>query len=282
MIKTIKVGGFGGVAYLEGPDLMRAKGGKVQFSTKKPNVLVGPNGSGKSALMTTLALLTMSYFTGKSELSSKYLTAREADSWWTRLQSWGHEYAWLQGVEVGWDIAPAVYYRPEHIPGNEVDPTHAMLMGYFEEAKAYARMTDAKSCGQKSGALLERICTALRGQPATGYGMKPGDWSYGVEKRSPQRTGQWVGEDQYKAEVLKATYLRQGDAGSIVLMDEPERSLDGRAEMGLWKAIEAVNCSKVQVIVATHSVYPALHPDRFHVIEAEKGYLSSVKALLHS
>ena len=143
-------------------------------------------------------------------------------------------------------------------------------------------MTEDKSCGQKSVALLERIYAVLKGQEVPLFGLKADDWLYGTAKRDPKSPGQWVGEDEYKAEVLKERYLGEGQGRAIVLMDEPERSLDGRAEMSLWKLIEAADCSKVQVIVATHSVYPAMHPERFNIIESEKGYLESVRELLQS
>jgi predicted ATPase len=63
-------------------------------------------------------------------------------------------------------------------------------------------------------------------------------------------------------------------------MDEPEQSLDALAELVLWRQIAAADMSKMQVIVATHSLYPLMHPEKFNIIEAVPGYSESVMQLL--
>jgi predicted ATPase len=64
------------------------------------------------------------------------------------------------------------------------------------------------------------------------------------------------------------------------MMDEPEQSLDAKAEMLLWGQIAKADCDKVQVIVATHSLYPLMHPELFHLIEAVPGYAQEVRKLM--
>lgn len=66
----------------------------------------------------------------------------------------------------------------------------------------------------------------------------------------------------------------------LVIMDEPERSLDGLQEMKLWKAI--LDSKTTQVIVATHSIFPILHPTLFNLIETENGYIKRLQKALNT
>ena len=157
MLTKLRVDGFKAVAHLETSALMALKKKKLTFSTTKPNVLVGPNGSGKSALVSALALRHLAHFTAGSTFDTKYVLGSESRNYWTREREWGHDYAFLKGLECDTDNAPALYYRPSHVPGNENDITAAMMVGYFDEAKAYARLVENKSSGQQSQALLAQM-----------------------------------------------------------------------------------------------------------------------------
>jgi len=66
----------------------------------------------------------------------------------------------------------------------------------------------------------------------------------------------------------------------MILMDEPEQSLDVKAEAQLWSSLSKADCAKMQIIVATHSMYPLLHKDNFNLIEAEDGFVDEVLALM--
>jgi len=276
MITELSVKDFKGIAYLEASDLMRKYKKRLTFSTTQPNVLVGPNGVGKSAVMLTLALRFLAYFTGESTLDEKYLRDRDAEAWWSKEYRWS-EGEWLKGLKCNTDNGPALYYRPSHIPGNEVDVTHAMMMGYFEQAKAYGKLVDNKSSGQQSQAVLARILAALAGTNLpTDYRMV--NWEYGRDP-APEKSSN-RGYFEPMAEVLKKQYPRCANAVPLILMDEPEQSLDARAEGKLWAAIAQADCSRMQVIVATHSLYPLLHKDKFNIIEAEAGFISDVLELM--
>jgi energy-coupling factor transporter ATP-binding protein EcfA2 len=278
MITELTVKGFRGIAHLETSDLMRQHQGRLVFSTDKPNVLVGPNGAGKSAVMLTLALRFLAYFTGSSTLDEKYLRDRDADAWWDKSYTWGDKNLWLQGLSCTTDNGPALYYRPGHIPGNECDITHAMMMGYFEEAKAYAKLVDKKSSGQQSQAVLARILEVLAGTNLPDdYAML--NWSYGRTCRKQGEPAHF-GHFAPMAEVLKKHYPPCPGARPLILMDEPEQSLDARAEGRLWSAIAQADCSRMQVIVATHSLYPLLHKDKFNLIESEPGFVDDVLGLM--
>lgn len=278
MITELSVKGFRGIGHLETSDLMRRYQGRLVFSTDKPNVLVGPNGAGKSAVMLTLALRFLAYFTGVSTLDEKYLRDNDAEAWWDKEYTWGDKTQWLKGLACQTDNGPALYYRPGHIPGNEADITHAMMMGYFEEAKAYAKLVDKKSSGQQSQAVLARILEVLAGSNLpTDYAML--NWNYGRTCRA-EGEAKHFGHFAPMAEVLKKHYPPVSGAMPLILMDEPEQSLDARAEGRLWAAIAQADCSRMQVIVATHSLYPLLHKDKFNLIEAEPGFVDEVLALM--
>jgi len=283
MITKLLAAGFSGVPYLESSALMRKHKAGVAFSTDKPNVIVGPNGSGKSALMQSLALRFLAHFTGSSTFDDKYITSSEAKDWWSKDREWGYDHTWLKGLTCKTDNGPTVYYRPGHIPGNEPSITHAMMTGYFDESKAYARLVENKSSGEQSQAVMAGILSALsgKGMPSS-YGYK--NWRFGkepIDLRASNGNGWgYRGSTEYQAEALKTVYEHANGGLPLILMDEPEQSLDARAEATLWSAIAKAKCARVQVIVATHSLYPLLHRDKFHVIESETGFVDSVLALM--
>ena len=278
MISNLSVSGFKGVPYLETSSLMTLHANKLRFSKTKPNVLVGPNGSGKSALLQTLAIRFLAYFTGQSFLDDKFVLDGDAKAWWTREREWGNDYEWLKGLTCKTDNAPALYYRPGHIPGNETSITHAMMCGYFEEARAYGKLVDEKSSGQQSQAVMQPLLAALAGEGLPcAYGHK--NWRFGDEPRTFDYPRHGASYD-HQAEVLKALYRPEPSAIPLILLDEPEQSLDARAEARLWQAISQADGAKVQVIVATHSLYPLTHPKKFNIIETEAGFVNDVLALL--
>ncbi len=281
MLSLLSASNFKAMPWLERSQLLTTLGGSVRFSDKKPNVIVGPNGAGKSALLDALALRFLASQSGVSALDDKYLTGVDAKDLWSRSADWRQDWRYLEGLEVRTDNGPALYYRPNHIPGNESDVTHALMCGYEREARAFDALTREKSSGQKSQALLERLVQALRGEALPADYVEK-NWRFGRAARSREdiaRPG-WVGPWEYQAEVLKELVKDGAQGRPLVLMDEPEQSLDARAEVQLWKAIEAADCSRMQVIVATHSVYPLLHPGKFRIIEAVEGYARDVRALM--
>lgn len=270
---------FSAVPHLRGSLLWQQHAKKgLTFSSKKPNVIVGPNGSGKSALLTLLAMHTLTYLTGKTALDDGYTKGLDVDRWWSE-RTWANPAVYLPGAELESDNAPARYYRPGHIPGNDHSVTAAMMCGYSREAREYDAHVDARSAGQGCQARLTDLLHAL-----TAPDWKPSylhiNWSAGIEPRELSRSG-WVGPWDYRSEVLKARRDSVApDAVPVILMDEPEQSLDALAELQLWHAIQQTDCQGRQVIVATHSLYPFMHPESFNIIEAVPGYLLAVRQQL--
>lgn len=279
MLTTLTVKDFSAVPYLETSTLMQTHQGSVHFSKRKANVVVGPNGSGKSALLKALALYHLAFFTNQSTFDHHYVVGRDSEAWWTKKERWRHDYLWLDGLKVTGDDAPALYYRPAHLPGNETSVAHAMMTGYFEEARAYAELTEDKSSGQQAQALLHRLMRALQGvELPTTYRFAKA-WRFGREAREFEQPYQHSNYE-HQAEALKRKFLPAANGLPLVLMDEPEQSLDALAQASLWTTLARADTSKVQVIVATHSLYPLLHPEHFNLVETVPGYSQSVLAAL--
>jgi predicted ATP-dependent endonuclease of OLD family len=285
MILHVNASNFRTVAHLETSSLMQSHPKGISFSTTQPNVIVGPNGSGKSALLESLAIQTLSWFSGRSTLDDGYTVGRESDAMWHKERPYGSDFTFLKGLEITTDNAPALFYRPNHIPGNDDSVTAAMMCGYFEEAKAYGLKTRNKSSGQKSLAVLESVRDLLTAETPR-LAVHYNNWRAGKEHKdlSVREAGDWMNRPSdwnYRAEILKKSVADVApSAVPLVLMDEPEQSLDARAELALWREIERCHCAQLQVIVATHSLYPLLNPQAFHFIESEPGYIASVRALI--
>lgn len=284
-IRSIAFEGFTAVPWLSETPLAKNHRCRIDLSSTKPNVVVGPNASGKSALLTTLSLLTLSHFTGASEISTDYVSARHADAWWTKTRGWSSDFEWLQNLVIDGAAGPAFYYRPEHIPGNEKSVASAMMLGYFDQAKAYGALVKGKSDGQKSALLLDRCLRALGGSglPTLEVAEKGFRYAKPLEEMRQRNVHMWIGEDDRKGEAMRKRYLDpaaegfQGLTGRpLVMLDEPERSLDALAEAQLWAQIAAAHTQCVQVLVATHSLYPLLHPHKFHLIESTPGWRERV------
>lgn len=281
MIKNIRATVFSAVPYLESSLLMQAHPEGIVFSTDKPNVIVGPNGAGKSALLTALALHTLSFQAGVSAFDDNYTgRGRERDLYWSKEgYSWNREYTYLPGLTCDSDLGPAMYYRPGHIPGGESFIAAAMMSGYCEQARNYGELTRHKSSGQKSQAVLQKVEAVLAGDHSE-LGYQYMHWSFGKELKNLEAQ-RWSGDYEYHAETLKKLYgTIPAGAIPVLLLDEPEQSLDAKAEALLWKKIAEADMSRVQVIVATHSLYPLMHPEKFNLIEAVSGYAQEVQALL--
>jgi len=272
MIFNVKVEPtFKAVPYLPTTKLMQRFKNGLHFSTIKPNVIVGPNGSGKSALLKALALRTLSWFTGVSTLDHRYMSSIDARAWWSDAPNWWGTPLWLCGLHVYGDIGPAVYYRPGLIPGDEVGITHAMMMGYDKEAREYAELTEHKSSGQANLACLKRAIDTVTGQRQAKL-LRTTLSSTPKEKRADRFESVYSKQER----VLNELYVQTTD-NPVVLMDEPEQSLDALANIDMWDYLMCGDYKQSQLIVATHSLYPLLkYRDRIELIEPVPGYVDRI------
>lgn len=278
MFKRIQASNFKAVPYLEGTKIMKCHPDGIIFSSEKPNVIIGPNGAGKSAVLNALALKSLSFYTGQSNFDKNFINSTDSDNYWTTENSWSSKTEFLKGLDVDTDLGPALYYRPNHIPGNEKGISHAMMCGYFEEAKAYGTLVRHKSSGQQCLAVQKKVMDALAGN-IEDIKYTYINWGYGQGAPEPRDNRFYSGNLDVRADTIKTIY--QGALGvPVVMLDEPEQSLDALAEAALWNTIGSADCSILQIIVATHSLYPILHPEKFNIIEAELGYLDRVRAIL--
>lgn len=279
MIEHIKFEGFQAVPYLESTLFMQAHNNALAFSKEKPNVIVGPNGSGKSALLTALSMLTLTYYTDTSNFDRGYLAMQDADLFWLdpEPERWRRNITFLKGLSARSDMAPALYYRPNRLPGNEEGLTHSMCMGYSEQAHSMIAMVHNKSSGQRSQNVQVLLREVLQGKRLK-Y-----TWNHWGARKVPLDIppGVYTGDGDAKHNALLAYFsTRNEDGVHTILLDEPEQSLDARAEIELWHALAETNPALNQIICATHSIYPMLHLDKFNVIETVPGYVESVLSLL--
>lgn len=255
---------------------MQAHPDGVRFSQDKPNVIVGPNGAGKSALLNALSLFTLSYYVGHSALDRNFAFGdRQSDQYWSDSgRGWDPSIDYLPGLTLEGTAGPALYYRPNHIPGNDHSVAASMMCGYFEEARRYGTLTEKKSSGQQSQALMARVQAALEGTQEPPQSIDQVNWGYGLEMRNAQSNRLTSFTDR-RVEALKA-HAKTITGTPLILMDEPEQSLDALAEAQLWKMVTGADLSRMQIIVATHSLIPVLQHEKFHIIEAVPGYVDQV------
>lgn len=253
----------------------------LAFSTTRPNVIVGANGAGKTALLTLLSLQTLTHFTGETSLDSNFAVSRDADAWWSE-RTWRDDPVFLPGAIFSTDNAPALFYRPSHVPGNDNSVAAAMMCGYFEKAKAHGMLIRKKSSGEATRALLDRVIDVLENR-TTIEGYRPVNWRGFSLEPEDLASQSYVASWHYRAEVLKRRRASLGEKlHPLVLLDEPEQSLDATNTLRLWSTIEKADCSQVQIIVATHSLYPFLRPEAFNLIEATPGYIEQVRSIIKS
>ena len=97
------------------------------------------------------------------------------------------------------------------------------------------------------------------------------EWQFSREGRS----GSWA--DRIKL----ASFFLKGNAEKgqpTILLDEPERSYDLNAQVGVWRFLRAYS-DQIQFIVASHSLFALKIPDA-HYIELSPRYLAGSEAVL--
>lgn len=281
MLSSIKLEDFKAMPYLAKTPLMLNNSQRITFAPDRPNVIVGPIGSGKSALLEALALRYLAYFLPVTTFSAEYVLAAERKSWWKNDgPSWNPSFAFLPGLITEGMPGTCLYYHPDYIPGRQATASHAMMLGYTHAAKEYAEQSRNRSAGQKNYALLKKAIDVLSSRELL-VGLNYKDWLYGTKPgqfKAVGGPGQLPVECIQKADVLLKLVAPAVDDKPLLLLDNPERALDARSELTLWRHIEMADCQSMQIVVATHSIYPLMRPDLFNIIEAVPGYCASVLA----
>ncbi len=97
------------------------------------------------------------------------------------------------------------------------------------------------------------------------------EWKFSREGR----TGIWRDRIKLAEHFLKG---RADEGQPTILLDEPERSYDLNAQVGVWRFLRAY-ADQVQFIVASHSLFALKIPDA-HYIELSPRYLAGSEAVL--
>lgn len=280
---------FAAVPHLSATSLIQTHYGKIKFSTKKVNVIVGPNGSGKSSLVDYLAKIHLAFTVGYSAFDERALERLSTvyKGIWGEMDRYQGTCQLFDPKVVKTDLGFTWFYRPGAIPGGKDSETltGAMMTGYFEEAKEYGALTKDKSSGQACRSLISELMDALVSDTLEPSEPRRVNWTYSREddvtfsKTRGSRMTEF-GFDLMPWDIQRRVLLGMfldNKGIPLFLMDEPEQSLDALAESQFWKTVEGVDTSNRQVIIATHSLYPFLHPENFNLIEAEPGYVKKVK-----
>jgi predicted ATPase len=220
------------------------------------NVLWGRNGAGKTSLTKVLARLF------HCEQGNQPIVTQES-------------LAELVGGRVMDDVDVKKGLKIEH-DGQGVrhfDPGHAVgLMGggaAFDWAFGREGVINTMfkgSAGQTTMFRFDRLINEI-----VAGAIPEVEWQFSREGRS----GSWA--DRIKL----ASFFLKGNAEKgqpTILLDEPERSYDLNAQVGVWRFLRAYS-DQIQFIVASHSLFALKIPDA-HYIELSPRYLDGSKAVL--
>lgn len=206
------------------------------------NVIYGPNGSGKSTLLKLLARTLCC-----SQGGEQYVT-REAVLGHEGLQTYGR--AW-DGVVPIHDGAPVMHFDPGRAVGL-IGGLAGFDHDFFDEgvSNTMMRASDGQTNLQR---MVKFLDAAFKGK-----------WS--------KLRWQLKQENYPELAAFLGGNLPEGvDSTDIptILLDEPTRSLELRAEIALMRRLAEIK--DVQVIMATHSTF-ALHLPGANFIDTSKDY----------
>lgn len=205
------------------------------------NCLYGRNGSGKSTLLAAIAKMLCCHQGGWQKVTGEAL--RELFPYKERRD----------GVLPDHDGSPILYFDP------------GATVGLFGGSFDYDFMDEG---------LMNCMFKGSSGQ-TTGNRMRPVLDAI-LKNKWPER------EYRVSMQSEESAWLETFLAGTgekerpTLLLDEPSRSLDLRSELGLWRLIDKAVAQGVQVIVATHAVFPLNRTD-VNFIETTPDYLRDVR-----
>lgn len=244
-------------------DLLTTHANKVAFSSNKINVLIGPNGSGKSTLLRHLAVRFLCLDRGYTSID-RSLCDRAYEKYFSE-KNWRDKSTFMPGIEVDSAQCVAAYWAPGMKYGGWDMDTAAMMCGYGDEAKLRWKHTKEKSSGQGIHNQLNYIFDVLHGKRKVELREKI-DWYLENHQKD-------------KLDAVTPLFKERDKNKTVVLLDEPEQSLDMSKEMEFWDKLLDVNTAEVQVVVATHSLYPLISPKfkgKFNIIECTSDYKQTI------
>lgn len=268
---------FAAVSYLADTLLMSTQQRKVRLDITKPNVIIGPNGSGKSAFLRALSLLTLSNLTGVTSLSDRYVSFNNK-LWDLDGESYLKNWCFLQGLMFEGVLNPTYYYRPGFIPNEERCLTTALMCGFEKEARKVGELTGKFSSGQAAKNLMSHLFDLLdaqENQPAS----HP-TWRYPTQSDKFKFQRGYMGDAETQALALVRHHESFETQQRLIILDEPEQSLDAYQEALLWERLAAVDCNKTQLVIATHSAHPIMNDSHFNLIETVASYAAVTRALI--
>lgn len=207
------------------------------------NVIWGENGSGKSTVLTAIAK-PLCCFDGDHQLVGEWTAAD--------MTEYDHKTGTRPlktGILPVHDGSPIMHFDPSQAVG--------LMGGGFDWDFGDAGIQNAMFKGSSGQTTLMRMNRAI---------------VTALDPKVPWPEVQWKGrKPEYMPEL--AEFLK-GDGNRVrptLLLDEPSRSLDLIKEIRLFKLLQKIADSGVQVIVATHSVF-ALHLKGAKFIDTSPGY----------
>ena len=219
------------------------------------NVLWGRNGSGKTSLTKVLARLLHCEQGGSPSVTHESLAELVGGSF--------SEIDLKKGVEISHDGQGTRHFDPGHAVG---------LMGggaAFDWDFGSQGVANAMYKGSSGQTTMFRFDQLIKEIVA-------GDIPE-VEWKAPRESGAGIWGDR----VRLASFFLEGNADQgqpTVLLDEPERSYDLNAQVGVWRLLRAY-ADQVQFIVASHSLFALKIPDA-NYIELSPRYLAGSEDVL--
>lgn len=250
----------------------------IKLSTEKVNVIVGPNGSGKSSLLQMLGDRFFATTAGVTSADRNYCDRFDYPNLFTNKKvSYRNDQVFAEGLSFEGSLSGlAYYYHPEFKPGNYDMLTAAMMCGFSKEVEVYRAATRHKSSGQQKSALLNAILKHVTLFQSQNQVLNKNRWSGSLTASTEMP---WNASESDVRRNIICQHLPTEFTEMLVLLDEPEQSLDTVSELRLWDTL--INKDPAaQIIVATHSLRPFMLADQVHFIEAVPGYVKSVQNLI--
>lgn len=236
------------------------------------NVLFGANGSGKSSLLKILAQKMFAAQGGQSAVTIK--SVKELNFNPGAIDTVGLSLSPYDLLHDGQSVVYIDLRGTPGIDGGKFDDD------FFEVGLKNAYLTK-KSTGEATMSKMDvfaRLCMAwIKDRPLDFDEVYPCEVRNDLEGKNYNE--QWVKLDKLTKTLLTPAIER---GQRTVLIDEPESGLSLPVQKKIWDILKHPKvCDKLQLIVATHSVF-ALNAQNANIVEMSPGYAEESKRALKS